>query len=90
MPQHDDFSAEPPMPWMTNAGCLDSDPEIWFPNVGNGGVPSEPAREICTTCRVKPDCLEYALKDPRLEGIWAGTNREERKAIRKQRREAGK
>lgn len=64
---------------MARAGCLGMDPNIFYPHPGD---PVEPAREVCRTCPVKPECLEYGLmvNDP---GIWGGLTHRERKLMRK-------
>ena len=35
-------------------------------------------RALCHACRVRQECLEEALADPDLMGIWAGTTERER------------
>jgi hypothetical protein len=40
------------------------------------------AKAICATCPYKMQCLEYALKDPSLQGIWGGTTERTRRTIR--------
>jgi WhiB family redox-sensing transcriptional regulator len=39
------------------------------------------AKEICTTCSVRKDCLEYAVRIREPHGIWGGLNESERKAL---------
>jgi WhiB family redox-sensing transcriptional regulator len=39
------------------------------------------AKAICARCRVRKDCLDYAIAIKELHGIWGGTNELERKAI---------
>lgn len=36
------------------------------------------AQDICDMCALRDMCLEYALGDYLLEGIWAGTTKSER------------
>jgi WhiB family redox-sensing transcriptional regulator len=38
------------------------------------------ARKACYSCPVASDCLEYALAND-VYGIWANTNRQQRKAL---------
>ena len=40
------------------------------------------ARKACLLCPVISDCLEYALANDTY-GVWANTNRQERKAMAK-------
>lgn len=65
--------------WMTGALCAQTDPEVFFPAKGDS---LRPARRTCMACDVRPDCLDYALARPELEGIWGGTTYRERRAIR--------
>lgn len=39
------------------------------------------AREICESCPVTSECLDYALEIREMHGIWGGTNEAERKAM---------
>lgn len=43
------------------------------------------AKAICKDCPVMVPCLEEALEDPSITGIWGGTTGNERRLIRKQR-----
>lgn len=36
------------------------------------------ARSLCSTCPVRSNCLDFILKHPQDEGIWAGLLPEER------------
>ena len=40
-------------------------------------------RELCQTCAVRAECLEVALADPDLQGLWGGTSPRERMALRR-------
>ena len=48
-----------------------------------GTVALEQARAICAGCSVREQCLEVALEDRELLGVWAGTTEAERREIRK-------
>jgi WhiB family redox-sensing transcriptional regulator len=39
------------------------------------------AKEICRTCAVSQECLEYALEIREPHGIWGGLNEVERREI---------
>jgi WhiB family redox-sensing transcriptional regulator len=39
------------------------------------------AKEICHQCRVRGDCLEYAIRIREPHGIWGGLNEVERKVV---------
>lgn len=73
-------------PWMADALCAQTDPELFFPDKGGS---STAAKAICARCPVAAECLDYALADdqssyvsPFYFGIWGGTTRTERQAIR--------
>ncbi len=42
-------------------------------------------RELCESCPVRQPCLEYALSDESLTGLWGGTTDDERRLIRRRR-----
>jgi WhiB family transcriptional regulator, redox-sensing transcriptional regulator len=39
------------------------------------------AKAICTTCTVRRECLDYALRIREPHGIWGGLNEVERKGM---------
>jgi Transcription factor WhiB len=41
------------------------------------------AKAICLTCRVRPECLAFALRTEQVHGIWGGTTEHERAAARR-------
>jgi WhiB family redox-sensing transcriptional regulator len=71
-----------PVEWQSGARCVEVDPEIFFPERGGS---SRAARAVCDLCKVRADCLEYALNNKEQFGIWGGTSERERRRIRKER-----
>lgn len=73
-------------PWtfQAEANCFGTDTEAFFPEKNVWGWDNRLAKELCQSCMVKKECLDYALLYPDLEGIWGGTNRRQRQRIRKQ------
>lgn len=65
--------------WMSEANCIGTDPEAWFP--GKGGRVSPMQRKICDACPVQACCLAYALREPYLRGIWGGLTESQRKQL---------
>lgn len=67
--------------------CADSpNPDLWFPPAGGmGTLIGKQAKAICAQCPVEEPCLEYALADWTLLGIWGGTTPKEREKIRRAR-----
>jgi WhiB family redox-sensing transcriptional regulator len=69
--------------WMVHGACRGADPELFFPIglTGGAGAQIDSARAICGRCAVSKDCLSYAMRTMP-HGIWGGTTREERIAMR--------
>jgi WhiB family transcriptional regulator, redox-sensing transcriptional regulator len=69
--------------WMASGACHGIDPELFFPISATGrAVPQiNSAKAICGRCPVRQNCLSYALLTMP-DGIWGGTTREERIAMR--------
>ena len=81
-----------PGPWADDALCAQTDPDIWFPEIG-GHREAAMARRICRACPVRTECLDYALAGADTwngftTGIWGGTSPAERKQIRRARKAA--
>jgi WhiB family transcriptional regulator, redox-sensing transcriptional regulator len=66
---------------MELASCATIDPELWYPKAveDSGRV----AKWICRRCPVMSECLQYALDNDEVHGIWGGLNRSERLKLRK-------
>ena len=47
------------------------------------GEPIEPLKAVCRRCLVRQECLDFALADPSIVGVWGATTERERKAYRK-------
>lgn len=67
--------------WREAAICAQTDPELWFPEVGHS---SAPAKRICLSCESRVVCLEWAIEHGE-HGIWGGTSDNQRRAIRRAR-----
>lgn len=66
--------------------CKTADPEIFFPEDYSTRSQVNAAKDICRQCPLLNPCLEYALFEPNLEGIWGATTPRERQRIRSKRR----
>ena len=66
--------------WQRRAACRGKGCGWWFPTTREA---EEAARAVCEPCPVRRECLAYALSDPGLVGIWAGTDERERRRMRK-------
>lgn len=72
---------DPHTAW-NRAACLEADPEIFFPISPRDLRGREQARAYCASCAVRTDCLQLALADPGIVGIWGGTDEEDRRRLR--------
>lgn len=63
--------------------CAQTDPELFFPEThSNSRLQIAMARRLCASCEFKEPCLEYAVKNSTVLGIWAGTTESQRDKIR--------
>ena len=70
--------------WMADAACLEH-PEVEFiPADQRSEDKAAAALAICRRCLCRAECRSFALADPSLLGIWAGTTTAERRAMRRQ------
>ena len=71
--------------WRNGAKCVPSDPELFFP-IGNTGPALkqiEKAKEVCASCDVQEQCLQYALETSQDDGVWGGLSEDERRALKR-------
>jgi len=73
---NDDFD------WVNDAACRGRSDIDFFPEVGyNGKAPIAVA--VCNTCKVKKDCVEFAIENRIEHGIWGGLSPQQRKRYRR-------
>jgi len=65
-------------------GCRDSDPDAFFPAENAAGYykPTK-AIELCQSCPVIAMCLDFALLNNEIHGIWGGMNTRQRQQFKK-------
>ncbi len=68
--------------WRLRALCAQTDNDIFFPEKGGS---TREAKQVCSNCEVRSECLEYALRSGEQFGIWGGLSKAERNRLRKQR-----
>lgn len=73
--------------WESEANCIGVDPDLFFPEAGDKG---EEAKEVCRGCPVQEQCLEKAIANREVGGIWGGTSESERRRIIRQRKKLAK
>ncbi len=70
--------------------CAGTDLAVWFSDEDSGlgharrGWRRELVNRTCAACPLREPCLEWALRHEDY-GIWAGTSREDRRRIRRER-----
>jgi WhiB family transcriptional regulator, redox-sensing transcriptional regulator len=75
--------------WVADAVCVQIDPEMFHPKKGEDSNHGKAVKRVfCQRCPVKSECLEHALDDPGLSGIWGGMTENERRRMRRMRRSA--
>ena len=82
------FEQKPP----TGGACAGYPVEWWFPEKHAKGVRAKDvvvAKQICSECAVREECLEYSISAQEMYGIWGGKSIDERSAITNQRRKNG-
>jgi WhiB family redox-sensing transcriptional regulator len=74
--------------WRSSGACRSVDPDLFFPISSTGSAAKQIARAkvICAGCRVRRECLEFALSHVQTYGIWGGTTPDERQRDRRRRR----
>lgn len=79
------FDFFPKLPQLPQAACRDiENPDVFFPDSRATERKSLPVvRKICDGCSVRKECLEYALNERIIDGLWAGTTPAQRKAMMK-------
>jgi len=65
--------------WRELAACRGTDLEVFFPGRGET---AGPARQVCAACPVRQPCLDYAITNRIVHGIWGGLTERERRALR--------
>ncbi|MEZ5349654.1 MAG: WhiB family transcriptional regulator [Microthrixaceae bacterium] len=79
------MSAQPsPEMWQIRAACRGPQAAVFFPppqfeRKADRLERERRAKEICTDCVVRSECLEYSLEIREPHGIWGGLNESERR-----------
>jgi WhiB family redox-sensing transcriptional regulator len=69
--------------WQDLAECLQYAGEVdFFPARGES---VRDAKAVCAACRVKSECLEFALRLKVAHGVWGGLSERERRTLRRDR-----
>lgn len=75
--------------WQVQGACRGEDSTLFYYEDNERGDNKDnrtaAAKAICDTCKVKTECLEFALQIDERYGIWGGTTPEERYTIKRRR-----
>jgi hypothetical protein len=64
--------------WRELAACRGTDLQVFFPRRGES---AGPARQVCAACPVRQACLDYAITNRIVHGVWGGLTERERRAL---------
>jgi Transcription factor WhiB len=65
--------------WRELAACRGTDLNLFFPGRGES---AGAARQVCAACPVRQPCLDYAITNRIVHGVWGGLTERERRALR--------
>ncbi len=61
--------------WYDDARCREIGGDDFFPEKGGS---TKPIKKICGTCDVREQCLQFALDNNIIDGVWGGLSASER------------
>lgn len=69
-----------PIHLTEQAICGQVDADLFFPERGTS---AREAKAVCLACPVRPECLDWALDNGEMFGIWGGLTERERRRLRR-------
>lgn len=80
--------------WQERAACKGMDQDVFYgPDAPESSAEriarEEKAKSVCASCPVREQCLNYALTQNEVYGIWGGMTERERRAIKSGKRVPG-
>jgi WhiB family redox-sensing transcriptional regulator len=67
--------------WVDSAVCAQTDPNLFYPE--GKGFTGAKAKEVCRTCPVRIQCLDWALEHDERYGVWGGMTADQRAQLKK-------
>lgn len=67
----------------------ESAPDLYFPDIEQDVSPLTTlrlAKAMCSECPIQVQCLDYAITNDEIHGVWGGTTPLERRQIKRGRR----
>lgn len=82
-PDHATVTDETDRAWRAGAACRNGDATVFFPEGSwvSSLAAVDAAKALCITCRVRRQCLDFAVSTAQSAGIWGGLTTEERLAL---------
>lgn len=75
--------------WFAQASCTGKvstvADDVWFPEGPDAAAMIQRARAVCQGCAVRSPCLDLALAEGHVDGVWGGLSANERAAIKRDR-----
>lgn len=68
--------------WHSRAACRGAGTAQFVLGRGANAAVMNRARAVCAGCPVTEPCLDYAMADPDILGIWGGVTTQARRAMR--------
>lgn len=65
--------------WQRYGACCGADIETFVPSIGGNFTK---ARELCRVCTVRQECLDFAMANEEVMGMWGMTTAPERRQLR--------
>ncbi|GIU96811.1 MAG: hypothetical protein KatS3mg013_0614 [Actinomycetota bacterium] len=70
----------PPDRWQDRAACFGVDPNVFFPVSEEDAAP---ALAFCAVCRIREECLAWALRNGERYGVWGGLTEQQRRRLQR-------
>jgi WhiB family redox-sensing transcriptional regulator len=71
--------------WQHRGACVGLNPDIFFHPYGERAREkrqrAQDAKQVCATCQVKEECLDWALRVREPAGTWGGMSEDERHTL---------
>lgn len=72
--------------WTEYANCKNLDKSLFFPSTVRE---LKLAKQVCSTCPVSSECLQYAVDNSLTYGVWGGLGESDREKLARDARRAG-
>ena len=75
------MNPSPPDLWQDRAACFGIDPDVFFPDLRGRG---RAGARVLRRCRIREECLAWALKNGERYGVWGGLTEQQRRRVQRQ------